>query len=140
MIRSVIHTPIRTDNQTFCVWVIFIEVFDNSGSTFEELQHSVEFFLRHLHTIKHIWWVIITISKLAMPVSQVIVHSLQMSCHVLGIIVLRRIMLRKKRVIVFEDDEDSFAQIKPVKVFNKFFSLPNRVSYCRHVVGELYGT
>ena len=121
-------------------WVIFIEVFDNSGSTFEELQHSIEFFPRNLHTIKHIWRIIITISKLAMPVSQVIVHSLQMSCHAFGVVVFGCIMHRKERVIVFEDDEDSFAQIEPVKVFNKFFSLPNRVSYCRYVVGELYGT
>ena len=109
MIRSVIHTPIRTDNQTFCVWVIFIEVFDNSGSTFEELQHSIEFFPRHPHTIKNIWRIIITISKLAMPVPQIIVHSLQMSCHVLGIIVLRRIMLRKKRIIILEDGKNTLA-------------------------------
>ena len=60
----------------FCSWVILIKLRDDSGVSFEEFEDCIELIAGYFYSVEYVGWVVITISKLAMPVSQVIVHGL----------------------------------------------------------------
>jgi len=60
----------------FCSWVILVKPFDDSGSTFEEFQHSVEFFSGHFYSMKYVGWVVIGVGELGVAVAQVVVYGL----------------------------------------------------------------